>query len=1116
MRLKFTYLLLLLFNIAAWAQNDCPEAITVCGNMNYKDLDASGIGDIQELTTNACSNPGLGDSEDNTIWFKLVIKDGGTLGFVLTPESDNIFVDFDFWLFGPNVECGALGVAERCSTTNPINAQLDYNTTGMNDTSEDYSEGPGADGDAFVEWVTVEDDDVYYLLVNRPHGFSNFAIEWTGTATFHEVPVFLNPDNIPLDMSLCDDSDGEYDQAAVFNLTVYEAMFIGSQTDVEITYHTSLNDVTTGEDPLLNPDEFVSTTGLQTIYLRMTNPITGCFDIEEFNVEIPVFASEPSDLELCDINYNGIREFDLTANEGPISGNVPGSIVTYHNTEDDAINGTNTIGPLYENQEPYESEVIWARLIRPDEECIDVISFTISVNPMPVFNNPDNIVLDIEECDDNDGMFDQAAVFDLTVHEEMFTDNQENILITYHETHNNMVLGIAPITSPAAYISTQSSKTIYVRMTNTETGCHVFEEFNIIIPVLAVSADDIMLCDINNNGIREFDLSSNDDLVANSNPDATVTYHTSLENAENGQSPVGPLYENQVPYESETIWARLEIAGENCFDIIPFTIGIFNFEEYPDITVCDPESENSLTVFDLTVNENMISGGNANVIFTYYASEADLANNNPIAAPESYMSIINPQTIYLTISNPVTGCFETQEFDIHNTALTAGEPEDLFLCDTNLNGFQVFNLTENTNLINSGNTDTVVTFYLTQQDALDDVNAIDPMHQNATAYTAETIWARVERISNPLCFDVTSFTLNINNLPVLNNPQDIILDQVQCDDDGVNDQSDIFDLTIHETMFTGNQQDVVFSYYASLQDLNDNIPIPNPNTYANITNPQTVFVQMHNTVTGCTSLPESFLIEITNPVVAGEPQDLWQCDLNLNGRQSFILSLNDDYIKNGIEGIVTYYASEEDALNEVNPLNDVHMNSTPYTGQTIWARLESTNGCLGFDITSFTISVEHLPELDYSVSIQDFSQYDNSIAVNLDNWEEFEYSIDGENYIATPYFDNLIPGLYTLYIRSIDGCRTAQEELVILNYPKFFTPNGDGINETWQVYFIYFLPKSKVSIFDRFGKLVSSFWGDHIGWDGTYNGERLPSTDYWFVIELEDGRNVKGHFAMVR
>lgn len=921
MKLKFTYLLLLLFNVTVWAQSDCPEAITVCGNMTYKNLDATGIGDIQELTTNACSTPGLGDSEDNTIWLRLLIKDGGTLGFVLTPESDNLFVDFDFWIFGPNVECGALGVAERCSTTNPLNAQLDYNTTGMNDTSEDYSEGPGADGDAYVEWITVEDDDVYYLLVNRPHGSSNFSIEWTGTATFHVVPAFLNPDNIPLDISLCDSSDGIFDNAAVFDLTIHEAMFIGEQTDVEITYHNSLNDVTTGESPIENPQEFASSSSEQSIYMRMTNPVTGCFDIEELDI---------------------------------------------------------------------------------------------------------------------------------------------------------------------------------------------------IIPVLAGEADDLLICDTNNNGIGEFDLSLNDNLVSGSNPDATVTYYTSQEDAEEGTSSVGPLYENEAPYESEILWARVNVTGEDCFALTTFTIGFTDIEAYPDVFACDESGVDGITSFDLTIHENVISGGNPNVSFTYYANSADLADNNPIPTPENYANTINPQTIYVIVSNPATGCTETQEFEIENTPLTAGEPEDLFLCDINLNGFQVFDLTENTSLINNGNTGTTVTFHLTMQDAVNDIAAINSMHENTEAYTPETIWARVERISSPACFDIVPFTINIHNLPVFNNPQNILLDLSQCDDDNVDDQSNVFDLTVHEAMFTGSQQNIIFTYYAGIENMNDNNPITNPDAYANVSNPQTVYVQMLDTATDCISPPQSFDIQIINPIVAGEPQDLWQCDLNLDGRQSFILSLNDDYIKNGIEGVVTYYASEEDALNEVNPLNDVHMNSTPYTGQTIWARLESTTGCLGFDITSFTISVEHLPELDYTVTINDFSQYDNAIAVNLDNWEEYEYSLDGENYITTPYFDNLIPGLYTLYIRSLDGCRSTEEDLVVLNYPKFFTPNGDGFNETWQVYFIYFLPKSKISIFDRYGKLVSSFWGDDIGWDGTYNGERLPSTDYWFLIELEDGRNVKGHFAMVR
>ena len=922
MKLRFIYLLLLFFNISAWGQSDCPDAIIVCGGMDYYGLSAGGVGDILELSsaTNDCHS-----EEHFSVWFKIQIKDGGTLGFVLTPEEiDDLVVDFDFWLFGPNLECGNLGDPIRCSTTNPLQAGLDYNTTGMNETEIDVSEGPSSDGNGFVQWVDVEDDEIYYLVVDRPHGFSNFSIEWTGTATFHEVPYFDNPNDIPLGLTQCDGDDGVYDQMAVFDLTVYQDMFIGTQTDVELTYHTSMNDMITGENPMTNPQSVTCGTPVTTVYLRMTNPVTGCYDIQTFNLVIPVITGNAENITLCDDNQNGIREFDLSVNDAGIIGNT----------------------------------------------------------------------------------------------------------------------------------------------TN-----------------------------------------------------ASVSYYTSLQDAENDIGEIGPLYENETPYESETIWARLEKTDENCFDLIPFTISVYNFEIPPiPINLCDSDgTEDGLTTFNLTINEESFSGNTPNTSFTYYASGSDVINDNPISNPTSYFSTANPQMIYVRMTNNDTGCFTTQAFSIGTSTVTPGTPQNIAMCDDNQNGIQQFDLSVNNSLVQDGDTSADITYYNSQEDAVNSTNALNIPYQNQQPYTEETIWVRMERSNDSECFNITSFTISILNLPVFNNPNDILLDLSQCDDDGVDDQSNAFDLTVHEEMFTGQQTNLVYSYYASMDDYNAGNAIVNPQAYANITNPQTIYTQIYNTETGCYSPLQNFTIEIINPIVAGEPADLWQCDLHMNGLQLFILSVNDELIANGESNReVTYYASLEDAQNETNPLNDVHQNSVPYTGQTIWARLESTNGCLGYDITSFTISVAQLPVIDYSIRIQDFTQYDNSIAIDIPNWEEFEYSMDGENYTEIPYFGSLPPGLYEVYIRSKDGCKTEQEDVVLLNYPKYFTPNGDGINETWQVYYIYFLPKSKISIFDRYGKLVSSFWGDSAGWDGMYNGEALPSTDYWFLIELEDGRNIKGHFAMVR
>ena len=157
MKCIFPYIWLCIFlSGSLYAQSDCPDAIVVCGNDDYYGLNATGVG-VQELEPNACFS-----YENNSLWLKIMIKTGGTLGFTITPEEiDDLVVDFDFWIFGPNVSCGSLGTPVRCSTTNPLAAGLDYNTTGMNDTETDTSEGLGSDGNSFIQWREVQDGDEY-------------------------------------------------------------------------------------------------------------------------------------------------------------------------------------------------------------------------------------------------------------------------------------------------------------------------------------------------------------------------------------------------------------------------------------------------------------------------------------------------------------------------------------------------------------------------------------------------------------------------------------------------------------------------------------------------------------------------------------------------------------------------------------------------------------------------------------------------------------------------------------------------------------------------------------------------------------------------------------------
>ncbi len=124
-----------------------------------------------------------------------------------------------------------------------------------------------------------------------------------------------------------------------------------------------------------------------------------------------------------------------------------------------------------------------------------------------------------------------------------------------------------------------------------------------------------------------------------------------------------------------------------------------------------------------------------------------------------------------------------------------------------------------------------------------------------------------------------------------------------------------------------------------------------------------------------------------------------------------------------------------------------------------------------------------------------------------------------------PLFENLEGGIYTIIVNDKNGCSPDTTlQISVIQFPKFFTPNGDGKNDTWGVKGAnkIFYPNSSINIFNRFGKLVAQVPIDSQGWNGTYNGKTLPSDDYWFNIQLIPADTSKspilkkGHFSLLR
>ena len=134
---------------------------------------------------------------------------------------------------------------------------------------------------------------------------------------------------------------------------------------------------------------------------------------------------------------------------------------------------------------------------------------------------------------------------------------------------------------------------------------------------------------------------------------------------------------------------------------------------------------------------------------------------------------------------------------------------------------------------------------------------------------------------------------------------------------------------------------------------------------------------------------------------------------------------------------------------------------------------------------------------------------------------DYEYSIDGVNFSTKNEFKIYKTGTYTITVRDKNGCTVSQDyyiKYIDVCLDNYFTPNGDGVYDTWGPGCTNIYDKLEFSIFDRYGRIIAKY---HYGqkWDGRYNGAELPSGDYWYVLKLNDendAREFVGHFTLYR
>jgi gliding motility-associated-like protein len=441
-KLAFLFLIFLGFYASAQRANDCTDAIVVCGNTNISS-NVSGFG-IQELdaTANACSYEEL-----NSLWLSINIAVGGTLAFTLRPDSDDLVVDYDFYVFGPNSNCSNFNDPLRCSSTNPVQSGQTNNHTGLSDNESDQNEGPGELGNGFVSSIPVTAGEQYYILIDRPIGNGGFSLEWTGTAGFLPSPEANQPDNIEVCST---ESNIEID------LTKQEPQITSSSTAL-ITYHNSYADAFDYINDIRDADQFMYTGSATAIYVRVANP-NGCFSITNFQVRPLAFDNPPSlNYTECDSDRDGTESFLLSQITTEIENSI-GAVsqfdISLHENETDANSNTNVLPNATFTTATTE---IFAR-ISSNVLANCFISYPINLN---VIEDPYPASFNLVQCDvDVGNSLDGITRMDL---EQVFA-GVTGVQISYYETvadrnANNPIINPSDYTNQVAF-----NDTIYYRI----------------------------------------------------------------------------------------------------------------------------------------------------------------------------------------------------------------------------------------------------------------------------------------------------------------------------------------------------------------------------------------------------------------------------------------------------------------------------------------------------------------------------------------------------------------------------------------------------------------------------------------------------------------------------
>lgn len=638
-----------------------------------------------------------------------------------------------------------------------------------------------------------------------------------------------------------------------------------------------------------------------------------------------------------------------------------------------------------------------------------------------------------------------------------------------------------------------------------------------------VTSITLKQCDDNIDGISDFNLTEKNSFISTNYLNETFTYFKTAAGAT--ANDVATKIADPTKYNSGigSVWTRVENAN-GCFSTSEIKL-IVSATQIPatfkrNFAVCDDyvdtanDDKDGIATFNFSsvttdIQALLPSPATAYTI-KYFPTQADaLAETNEITNTTSYRNTIaNQHPIFVRVdSNLDNACFGLGNYvTLTVEKLPVANPiTDYKECDEISNdGIFTFNTATLQADLLKGQTNVAVTYFDENNNPLP-----SPFPSNFST-KSQTIKARVTNtITNTNngipCYDETTIKFIVDVHPVAN----AVTIPAACDDANPSDTDGLnaFDTSTIESQLLNGQTGMVVRYFDA-----NNTPLPSPLPNPFITATQNVRATVENPK-NTTCIEETLLSFVVNP--------LPNINLNTDGSEDTLVCTN----------LPTFSVQLNAGINDGSPITNYtyvwKKDGAVLSGQTNYTLNVNSEGLYTVDVLTpqgcsrtrtIKVTASDIAKIE-SVEVVDLTDV-NKVTINVSGQGDYEYSLDDASgpFISSNVFENIPSGIHTIYVNDKNGCGIVSKEVAVVGAPKYFTPNGDGYNDYWNVKGTNTTANSKsvIRIFDRYGKLLKQIFPNSNGWDGTFNGQPLPSDDYWYTVVLEDGREIKGHFALKR